>query len=66
VTVAAMVALLPTVVVLFTTPATSFTVAAAVAVPLVELAVEVAEAVTGNWTDVSDPAVRDEFRAPIA
>ena len=40
-----MVALFPTVVVLFTAPATSVTAAAAVAVPLVELAVEVAEAV---------------------
>jgi hypothetical protein len=61
-----MVALFPTVVVLFTAPATSVTEAAAVAVPLVELALEVAEAVTGNWTEVSDPAVSDELTAPIA
>jgi hypothetical protein len=50
----------------FTTPATSSTVAEALAVPLVELAREVAEAVTGNWIDESDPAVRDVFWAPIA
>jgi len=55
------VALLPTVAVEFTTPATSLTVAEALAVPLVELAREVAEAVTGNWIDESDPAVSDEF-----
>jgi triacylglycerol lipase len=39
---------------------------AALAVPLVELAREVAEAVTGNWIDESDPAVSSVFRAPIA
>jgi hypothetical protein len=52
--------------VVFTAPATSSTRAEAVAVPLVELALEVAEAITGNWIDESDPAVRDVSRAPIA
>jgi hypothetical protein len=45
--VAATVALLPYVAVEFTTPATSLTVALALAVPLVELAMEVADAVSG-------------------
>jgi hypothetical protein len=50
----------------FTTPATSLTVALALAVPLVEFAREVADAVTGNWINASDPAAREASRAPMA
>ena len=66
VTVAAMVAVSPTVAVEFTPPATLVTKASARAVPLVELAVEVAVAVTGNWIEPLDPAVRLELLAPMA
>jgi hypothetical protein len=61
-----MVALLPTVAVELTSPATLVTAAAALAVPLVEVAVEVALADTGNWIDESDPALNGELSAPIA
>ena len=59
-------ALLPTVAVELTSPATLVTEAAALAVPLVELAIEVALAATGYWIVESDPAVNGELRAPIA
>jgi hypothetical protein len=61
-----MVAVLPTVAVEFTPPATLPTVAFASAVPLVELAIEVALAFTGTWIVESDPALKGELSAPIA
>jgi hypothetical protein len=66
VTVAETVAVLPTVAVEFTPPATLPTVAFASAVPLVELAIEVALAFTGAWIVESDPALKGELSAPIA
>jgi hypothetical protein len=58
--------LVPTFAVEFTSPATSLTRAVAVAVPFVELATEVALALTGNEIEESAPAVNVVSWAPIA